>query len=362
MIKWTTILLALIGLAAGIYTVATSGRDLPGREPDRPPSMNPFGSAVVATGVVEAATRNVAAAAPQRGLVTHVHVQVTDTVERDQALFQLDDRPLKAALTEAKALVATRKAEYDRLASEPRPEDIPVLDAQLAAAKAQLEVERNLLELAQELRKERSETVEELERQRAEFEAARAQVRRREAELTRLRAGAWRKEIAIAQAAVGAAEARVEAIEIRLARLTVRSPIDGTVLKREIEPGEFVVPGEGPASMILGNLSTLRVRAQVNEEDMPRVREGAAAVARVRGPVRARAELRMLRIEPLAQPKRSLTGVTTELVDTRVIEVVFEVTASPDAPMYPGQVVDVFIEAGNAAGEPSGENDPKVRP
>ena len=52
----------------------------------------------------------------------------------------------------------------------------------------------------------------------------------------------------------------------------------------------------------------------------------------------------MLRIEPLAEPKVSLSGNTTERVDTRVLEVIFEVTEKGDAPLYPGQLVDVFIE------------------
>ena len=52
----------------------------------------------------------------------------------------------------------------------------------------------------------------------------------------------------------------------------------------------------------------------------------------------------MLRIEPLAEPKVSLSGNTTERVDTRVLEVVFEVIDKGDAPLYPGQLVDVFID------------------
>jgi hypothetical protein len=104
----------------------------------------------------------------------------------------------------------------------------------------------------------------------------------------------------------------------------------------------------------MGDLSSLHVRAQVNEEDAPLLREGARGVARVRGPARIELPLRMLRIEPLAQPKRQLTGDFSELVDTRVVEVVFEADASSmprGSRLYPGQIVDVFIET--PAVEPS---------
>jgi hypothetical protein len=54
----------------------------------------------------------------------------------------------------------------------------------------------------------------------------------------------------------------------------------------------------------------------------------------------------MLAIEPLAVPKKQLTGSTQELVDTRVVEVLFAVQpGSPDnIRLYPGQIVDVFID------------------
>ena len=59
----------------------------------------------------------------------------------------------------------------------------------------------------------------------------------------------------------------------------------------------------------------------------------------------------MLRIEPLALPKTQLTGLKDELVDTRVIEVVFQVEAGDAAGVrpYPGQVVDVFLETETAS-------------
>ena len=56
--------------------------------------------------------------------------------------------------------------------------------------------------------------------------------------------------------------------------------------------------------------------------------------------------LRMVRIEPLAEAKMSLMGTTTERVDTRVVEVVFEVVGATKVRLFPGQAVDVFIEAG----------------
>ncbi len=54
--------------------------------------------------------------------------------------------------------------------------------------------------------------------------------------------------------------------------------------------------------------------------------------------------LAMVRIEPLAIPKTQLSGATNERVDTRVVEVIFEVQGSPKVTLFPGQLVDVFID------------------
>jgi hypothetical protein len=44
-------------------------------------------------------------------------------------------------------------------------------------------------------------------------------------------------------------------------------------------------------------------------------------------------------------PKVSLTGSSTERVDTRVLQVIYSLTRPSDPPLYVGQQVDVFIEA-----------------
>ena len=94
-------------------------------------------------------------------------------------------------------------------------------------------------------------------------------------------------------------------------------------------------------------------RAQVNEADTPMLRQGARATAVLTGRNRREFKLRMIRIEPLALPKTQLSGSDVELVDTRVVDVVFQLER--DASLYPGQIVDTFIEAMPVAVKRSGE-------
>src|SRR5688572_17226025 len=99
--------------------------------------------------------------------------------------------------------------------------------------------------------------------------------------------------------------------------------------------------------MLLGNTKTLHVRVDVDENDAWRVRADAKATGYVRGNRDLRTDLKFVRIEPYVVPKRSLTGDTTERVDTRVLQVLYAFDRS-ELPVYVGQLMDVFIDAPSA--------------
>src|SRR5437763_11750877 len=103
MIKWGSILFAIAGLTVGVYTAATATREAPKVPLDGQPSVNPFDHGIAATGVVEAASRNIAIAAPEAGLVTRVFVEVGQRVKAGDPLFELDPRPPQAELLKAQA-------------------------------------------------------------------------------------------------------------------------------------------------------------------------------------------------------------------------------------------------------------------
>jgi len=359
MIKGITIALALIGLCLGVWAVATSRFHPPSHEPVQLPSINPYAVGVAATGVVETASPDVKVAAPEPGLIAEVYVQVNDRVAKGDPLFQLDRRTLDAQQVIAAAAIVSAQAQLDRLAAMPRPEDLVPLRAAVRRTQVELDNFKDILRRTQIAYDRDAATEGELVRCRFVVDGAAAAVDEAEAQLKRIEAGAWDQEIKVAQAAVEQAKAQVEALRIQTSRLTVLSPIDGVVLKRLIEPGEFTGLGAVSAlggisdsgaepAMIVGDLSHLLVRAHVDEMDMHLVRSGAQATARLRGAAAKAIELKMVRIEPLAQPKRQLAGTNVEFVDTRVIEILFDIESSQDVVIYPGQLVDVFIDVSSS--------------
>src|SRR5690606_10881516 len=155
--------------------------------------------------------------------------------------------------------------------------------------------------------------------------------------------------LAVAKAAAEQARPAVGRAEVDLDLLTVRAPIDGTVLQVNVRPGEFAFAGTLLTPLaVLGNLDPLHVRVDIDEADVPRFKSSAPAHASLRGLASERMQLGFVRIEPLIVPKRSLTGASGERVDTRVLRVIYALPAGTTH-AYPGQQVDVFIESTPAA-------------
>lgn len=346
MIKWGSILAAVAGAAIAVYTVSTARHKPPPIPIAGAPSINPFLNGIAATGVVEGATRNLLIAAPDVGLVTNVFVEAGQHVKKDEALFELDLRPLQAELVKAAASLRVAEANVKRIEAQPRAEEVPPLEAKVREIEAEVADWQDQLDSLTKAEAGNAASVNEMNRRKYQIDQARARLDEARARLTLTKNGAWEFDKELARAEVEQAQASIVSLKILLDRRTVRAPIDATVLKRNVEPGQYAPTDPRSSAITLGDLSVLHVRARVDEEDLPRLSFGAKGVARIRGDRELTAPLKMVRIEPLAQPKTDLSGATTERVDTRVVEVIFEVSGTPPVPLYPGQLVDVFIDVG----------------
>jgi hypothetical protein len=94
-------------------------------------------------------------------------------------------------------------------------------------------------------------------------------------------------------------------------------------------------------------LKPLNLRVDVDEHEAWRVSPEAKAVANVRGNANLKALLCFVRFEPFVVPKKSLTGDSSERVDTRVLQVIYRVE-NDTLPLFVGQQMEVFIEAASA--------------
>lgn len=351
MVRWVTIVLAVFGLGVALWAVAHAKEPKPELPLARPASVNPYASGVAALGIVEPTGKDVAVIAPESALITKVLVDVGDRVEPGQVLFELDSRRLEADLLRGEAGIVQAQSEIDRWHALPRAEDLPPLEAAVARSRAVLADAADRRANIERAQSAGGANDRELSAARFGEDAARAELARAEADLARARAGGWKPDLAISQANLDRQKAEVAALRVLMDRMKVRAPRAGTILRREVEVGEFAVADSSRPSMILGDLDRLSVRAQVDEEDIALVRMGAdggppRAALRTRGSVVTEIPLKLVRIEPYARPKNDLAGTNSERVDTRVIDVLFTIEKTDGVALYPGQAVDVFIEAG----------------
>jgi RND family efflux transporter MFP subunit len=305
MLKRPSVYLSVIGIIAVVLLVARLRQSGPAPEPLVPPPQSPYAQSIGGRGIVESTDENVRIAPAASGLVDDVAVRVGDTVKAGDVLFAMDGRDAAAAVKTAAAQLAVQQA-------------------RLSESETLVADRRDSLERTARLRQKNVASVDETRRDEFALQAAERQFRRAAADL----------ELARAQ---------LDDANVRLDLLTVRAPRDGTVLQVNIRKGEFAAAGPGDPAVLLGNISRLQLRADVDESDAPRVKPGSRAVAFLKGSRERAIPLEFVRIEPYILPKKSLTGESTERVDTRVLQIVFRFQ-SPEFPVYVGQQMDVFIE------------------
>ena len=338
-------LLALAGVVFAVYTVKAGSKEVVPAEPVAQPASGPFVSYVAGAGIVEASTRNIAVGAVVPGVVTKVVVKVGDSVKTGDPLFVVDDRAAAATVAVLQAQAESARQTVVELESRPRPEDVPPAEAKVAEARANLEDKQADFQQYERISKTGAVSDDELRRRRYAVDVVKAQVAEAEATLAQLRAGTYKPVLDTARAEVAAAESRVRQAEVDLDRLTMRSPVDGEVLQVDVRAGEYAASGPSQPLMLIGDVDVMHVRVDVDENDAWRVVPGASAVAFLRGNSDLKTDLRFVYVEPYVIPKRSLTGESSERVDTRVLQVIYAFDRTKELPVYVGQQMDVFIEA-----------------
>jgi multidrug resistance efflux pump len=320
--------------------------------PDKPPPpveppRSPFGKTVAGAGITEAVNENVNIGASIPGIVEEVYVpveKVGQTVKAGQPLFLVDSRQLKAQLAYQEANAEAARRQLDKLKNQPRPEELAVKKAAIEVATANVNLQTDLANRARRLAPTGAMSAEDISQRLLAVEVAKQQLAQAQADYTLMQHGAWQYDIDIAKAAVDVAVAQVNQTKKDLERLLVTAPKDGVVLQVNVRQGEYVGTPPSQALFVLGDIhKKVHVRVDIDEHDIPRFKSGAPAKASVRGSPHEKYPLTFQRVEPYVIPKKSLTGDNTERVDTRVLQVIYELDTT-GRPIYVGQQLDVFID------------------
>jgi RND family efflux transporter MFP subunit len=297
--KYLLPVLAIIGVGITVLMVMKGNRTPSVAQPVVQSARAPFASYIFGPGIVEASTENIAIGTPVSGIVTAVYVKWGDRVSTGDPLFKVDSSDLQAQLPPALAKVK---------------------EAETNLAKV-----KNRLRVGESMSPGISISVEDIDNRRL--------------------------DVAINEAALASAEAQVEQIKTEIERRTVRARLPGRILQMKTRLGEYAQ--SGPLStplMLLGNDDRLHVRVDVDENDAWRFHPCASAIASVRGNPELKTPMKFEHTEPDVVPRVSLTGDSTQRVDSRVLQVIYSFDRG-SVPVYVGQQMDVFIEVSSDAGK-----------
>ncbi|MBM3269491.1 MAG: efflux RND transporter periplasmic adaptor subunit [Candidatus Sericytochromatia bacterium] len=240
---------------------------------------------VAETGTVQPLTK-VEVKSRIAGQVAQVFVDVGDRVKKGQPVIQLDTTDLQREVARSQADVAAARAQLDKLRAGARKEERAQARAETEQARAEVARAEGDFRRARSGLESETLTVREFDQARAEVETARARLAAARARQALVEAGSRPEDVAAAVAQLARAEVALQAARDQLAYATIRAPMDGVVMKRGIEAGEFVSPGvsalaQGGAILTIADLSKLVISTALNQVDVGRVRKGLPVEVRV---------------------------------------------------------------------------------
>jgi HlyD family secretion protein len=145
------------------------------------------------------------------------------------------------------------------------------------------------------------------------------------------------------EAALTAARAELTLAESALERTRIRAPSNGHVLQVNAKVGEIVAPSPENILVVIGDVSSLRVRAEFEERDIGKVRVGQAAIVRSDAFPGKDFEGRVSSLAQALGPSKLGQRGPRRPTDVDVLEVIIDLNGQP--PLLPGMRVDVFLKA-----------------
>jgi len=298
--------LAFLGLLAALLSAYVYHTPAKTQPPVFNPSANPFAKGIYANGIVESDQPN--------GANMNIYPEISGTVRR--VLAQEGQAVAKGAVL----------FEID---SSLQTNNVMVAEAQVGVAEAGLKTAHDAYSKLQ-----------------AAYDLNNAYVSRDELDNAH-------NAVRVAEAGVELAERQRQMNLVLLSKYTVHAPADGVIMTVNAGAGSYVSPqgvydtytgANDPIAVMGAPQSSLAVRVYLDEILVARLPppEKITAEMSVRG-ADLKVPLKFVRIQPYVTPKIDLSNARMERVDVRVLPLVFRFDGATPFPIYPGQLVDVYI-------------------
>ena len=301
------LLLAFFGLAVGLIGAYVYGLHAAPQPPAFTPATDPYAKGVYAEGIVESyqdSGANINIYPNVSGTIVDIPVQEGELVRRGTILVRFDDSVQKATAEASKAQVAYARAQLKNAQDELAKQEYSYRLEPKSVSKFTLDDAINAAKVA----------------------AANLEVN----------------------------EKNYNSAKALLAWYAIKAPADGKVLAIQAAVGGYAVSSQGtydtytqsfdPIIVMGPSGDYVSVRCYIDEILIHRLKLGSQMEARmfIRG-TNISVPLQYVRVQPYVSPKIELSDERLERVDVRVLPVIFRFAKSDKLPVYPGQLVDVYV-------------------
>lgn len=298
---------------------------------------------IAGPGRVEPASEDIKIGSELSGRLKTVNVEEGDTIRRGQVLAELENADYRAQVDSARANVVAKDAALRKVINGARHQERAEAWSSVNEAQAVMENAKSELHRRQELFSAGVVSREELDRFAREADVAKAKYEAAVQQHALVDDRAREEDQSFAEADLKLAQAQLAEAEARYEKTFIRSPIDGTVLRKHHRGGESVSNSStAPDPVVtIGDHATLRVRVDVDETDVSKVSVGQKAYVIADAYGKQKFWGRVIRVGQQLGPKNVRTDEPTEKIDTKILETLVEL--DPGSKLPDGLRVDAFI-------------------
>ena len=349
--------LSILGVLGALVAAYLFGIERKAQPPVFAPVSSPYDSAIYANGIVESdqsSGSNINIYPEVSGPITRIFVREGQTVSAGMPLLAIDESVQKALTKQLRLQSEAALALLNELKAEPRMETLAIAAAQVGVAEASLRVARDQYDkdrASYDLDpKSISKGVLDTADDTAKQAAAGLDVARRQFDLTK--AGAWSYDIVSQEKQSAALQQAYVAANALLQKYVIKAPADGVVLSLYAAVGSYV-SSQGAYDPYTQGFDQLAIMGPPQDYLAVRCYVDEILISRLPSKWHIRAQmsisgtdikvpLEFVRVQPYVSPKIELSNQRQEKVDLRVLPVIFRFQKQ-DIPVYPGQLVDVYI-------------------
>ncbi|MFZ1081126.1 MAG: efflux RND transporter periplasmic adaptor subunit [Candidatus Kryptoniota bacterium] len=233
-------------------------------------SSNSNNNEVDATGTIEATESSIAAQVS--GRIIKMNYEEGSLLKKGDTLAEIDHRTLVQQVNQAQAAFEMAKQQYDLLINGARTEDLRVAEEGVKQAEANFNLAQLSLNRTQKLFADHSVSQSQMDAAQAQYDVASAQLKSAQQNSEKTQHYARPEEIRSAAAQVQQAQAMLNNAQISFEHSFVTSPIDGTVLEKLLEVGDYA--NVGTPIYTISDLRTMKITVYVSEVDLAKIRLG----------------------------------------------------------------------------------------